>query len=345
MKRISLATQRAAYDIVIGAPLAELGQLIELKSALLIFEKAVAKRVEDASLNVPKEMVEGGEELKDLRAIEDLYRTFLRHGLDKSATIVAIGGGALTDAVAYAAATFHRGMPCVTVPTTLLAQVDASIGGKNGVNFEGVKNLIGTIVQPKLVLCDFEFLTALPKEEISFGVAEIIKAAVIADEELFDQLDNSASQLRALDQATLRAIVSQAVQIKADIVSRDETENDERMKLNFGHTIGHALEVACNLPHGAAVACGMVMESKLAARLGLCEPSVAQRIASLCCKFDLPTWSDYDAHHITQLMLQDKKKRGTTLRFALPQRIGNVELKSVATNDIEKHLSDLRSAQ
>lgn len=342
MKRIAVNTQNASYDVVVGGGLSDLRSLYQIGSGVVIVEESLCSNSGLLDLNLPIETVNGGESVKCLAQIEKFYQIFLDRGLDKSSVIIAVGGGAITDAVSFAAATFHRGMPCITVPTTLLSQVDASIGGKNGVNFGGVKNIVGTIVQPKLVLCDLSFLNTLSRSEFSFGISEIIKAGVILDPELIQILRQSSKQIFQLERVVLEEIISRAVQVKADIVGRDEFESHERMKLNFGHTIGHALETSCKLSHGQAVACGMVLETKLSVLLGLCSEDLVSDISDLCKMFELPTTVDFDIDDIVVRMLQDKKKRSERLQFALPTKLGQVEIIAVKIDEVKKYLSDLR---
>lgn len=344
MKQISVNTAGTNYDVFVACPLKQLHSYFKVSSGIIISEQRLYGKTESASLGLPIKTLSGGEGIKSLRVIEELYSSFLDAGIDKSSVIIAVGGGALTDVVAFAASTFHRGIPCITVPSTLLAQVDASIGGKNGINFGGVKNLVGTIVQPRLVICDLDFLGTLPVNEISNGIAEIIKAAVIADSGLLKLLEDSSRQVFGLNENVLEEIVSRAVQVKADIVTRDERESHERMKLNFGHTIGHALEVSCNLSHGEAVAIGMLLETKMAVQLGLCHEDLVERLQTICRLYNLPTEIDFDAEDITIRMLQDKKRRSEQLNFALPHRLEKVEITAIKADEIKKILSNLRCA-
>lgn len=346
MTIISVKTAQSNYDVVIGAKLSELETFHKLSgAAVAIVEEAVNDFTDLSSFNLPKRVVKGGESIKTFAQIEKLCEMFLELGVDKSSVVLAVGGGALSDAVGFAASIFNRGTSCITIPTTLLAQVDASIGGKNGVNFRGVKNIIGTIVQPKLVLCDLSYLQHLPSAEISAGMAEIIKAGIIADPSLIELLKASQQHVFDIDQTRLGEIIFKAVKVKADIVSRDEKESHERMKLNYGHTIGHALEVSCGLSHGEAVACGMIMETKLAVVMGLCSEEVVGELISLCELYKLPTEVDFDIEKVCTLMLQDKKKRSNRLNFALPSKIGSVNIIEVEIDEIKKYISNLRISQ
>ena len=341
MQSLELNTETDSYKVLIGEQLTNLTNYADLSNCLALVDAAIISDWQKADLNCKTISLQAGEQLKSLENIAKLYTDFLDHQLDKSSTVIAVGGGALTDAVGFAAATFNRGIKCIAVPTTLLAQVDASIGGKNGINFSGVKNLIGTIVQPELVLCDLNFLSTLPKSAISSGMAEVIKAAIIADSTLFEVLTDRVKDIFELKADILEQIVFRAVKVKADIVAKDEYEKSERMKLNLGHTIGHALEVALNLEHGYAVALGMILESDLACRLGVSDKEIKLKISDICRSYQLPVKIEFNAEQIFDIMLHDKKRRAGTINFALPVSIGKTEIFPIKTDELKKHLSNL----
>ena len=344
MQTVELHTAKAQYKVLVAASIEQLSDFVDLQGSFAVVDQSVSDRWKAANPGCDSFFVEAGESIKTISRIEHLYKEFLARQLDKKSTIIAVGGGALTDAVCFAASTFHRGISCVTVPSTLLAQVDASIGGKNGINFAGVKNLIGTIVQPKLVCCDLSFLKTLPEALISHGMAEVIKAAVISDPDLFNLVSQNYEAVFNLDEAILEQVLYKAVSVKAGIVSRDEDEKSERMKLNLGHTIGHALEASLHIEHGQAVAYGMLLESQLAANLGICDKTVEPQIKEVCRKYKLETETVFNPEEIFTLMLQDKKKRAGKINFALPTRIGDVQIFPIETDEIRKHLSNLRLA-
>jgi 3-dehydroquinate synthase len=261
-----------------------------------------------------------GEVYKTLDTVARLYAEFLRLGLERSSTVLALGGGVVGDVAGFAAATFLRGLPLVHVPTTLLAMVDASIGGKTGVDLPGGKNLVGTFYQPKAVLCDPEVLATLPAVELRCGLAEAIKTALIASPALF-------ALLEAGEPWPLGAIVRGAAGVKAAIVSADPTEQGLRATLNLGHTIGHALEQASHFRyrHGEAVSIGLVGATRLAVRLGLCASEVAGRVEALLRRCGLPIrYAGVDQEQLLAALHVDKKRRGGRLRWILPVRIGEV---------------------
>jgi 3-dehydroquinate synthase len=276
-----------------------------------------------------------GEEHKTLATVERLYQGLLDAGADRKTLVVGFGGGIVCDLAGFAASTFLRGTRLAFVPTTLLAQVDASVGGKNGVNFQGYKNQVGVFRQPELVICDFALLRTLPEREVRCGLAEVVKAAAIADAELFAFLEANADRVLALDPGALERIVSGALQVKADIVGRDETESGERMKLNFGHTFGHAIEKTMGLPHGEAVAAGMVIACDLAAARGLLDRGAAKRIEALLEKLGLPTRVKLDKARVADALVKDKKRFGQTVNAVLLDGIGRARLEPIELRELQ----------
>jgi 3-dehydroquinate synthase len=246
-----------------------------------------------------------------------------RYGRDGA--VVAVGGGVTGDVAGFVAATYHRGIPWVQVPTTLLAMIDASIGGKTGVDTAQGKNLLGAFHQPRLVVADLDTLASLPAAQLAAGMAEAIKHATIADAEYFAAIERCAVPVTQ-DPAALARVVARSVEIKAEIVAEDEREGGRRAVLNFGHTVAHALEVTGGyaLLHGEAVAIGMVLEARLAEALQVADGGTARRIASVLRRHRLPTElpEGTAADALIAAMRHDKKVRDGALRFALPQRVG-----------------------
>ncbi len=271
--------------------------------------------------SAPLVSVPAGETQKTLASVRELYDAFLQHGLDRHSLILAVGGGVIGDLAGFAAATFMRSVRWVNVPSTLLAMVDASIGGKVGVDLPQGKNLVGAFHPPALVLADPELLTTLPREEYASGMAEVLKHGLIADEELFAALGPQALPLS-------RELLQHALVVKIEIVQRDPHEQGERAKLNLGHTIGHGIEVASNfaLRHGEAIAIGLLAETRLAERSGLASAGLSEQVETQLLALGLPTGCPgLPAERIRALMASDKKKRAGELTFALPTAIGAVE--------------------
>ncbi|MBU6402538.1 MAG: 3-dehydroquinate synthase [Verrucomicrobia bacterium] len=274
--------------------------------------------------------VPAGETAKNLRTVEKCYDRLAAHRLERRSFVVALGGGVVGDLAGFVAATYLRGVGFVQVPTTLLAQVDSSVGGKVGVNLAAGKNLVGAFYQPRLVLADLDTLRTLPDRELRAGTAEIIKYGVIYDAALFRRLERDLLKLLRRDPGVLAAVVARCCEIKADVVGRDETESGLRAILNFGHTIGHALEAISRYGrflHGEAIAIGQVAAARLSAQLtGLPEPDV-ERVRTLFHRAGLPTEIRLNArqrHRLSAAMRLDKKVQGGEVRFVLAERVGRV---------------------
>lgn len=276
-----------------------------------------------------KVLLPAGEQHKTLDTLRTLYDRFAEVGLDRGTAVIALGGGVITDMAGFAAATFMRGVPMVMVPTTLLAMVDASIGGKVAVDHPRGKNLIGAFVRPLLVMLDPDTLDTLPELELRCGLAEVIKAGIIGDAELFEAFE--AEDAGPEDLGNLRWIVERAIEVKIGVVEEDPYERGRRAVLNLGHTFAHAFEVLAHyrLHHGLAVSIGLVAAAHLAEIRGLCSPGTRQRIISVLRRHQLPV--SYDAHPpdaVYRAMRSDKKRRGPKLRFVLPRDIGEVVIES-----------------
>jgi 3-dehydroquinate synthase len=279
-----------------------------------------------------------GEACKNLPEIEKSCEWLASRGYDRRAAVIGIGGGAATDHAGFVAAVYLRGVPFALVPTTLLAMVDASVGGKTGVDLGAGKNLVGAFHQPRAVVADVGFLETLPARERIAGLAEVVKCGFIADAGLLDLLDQSGPELTV---AQHEEVITRAVRVKADVVSSDETESGRRAILNFGHTVGHALESASGygLLHGEAVALGMVAALDLGAALGIGAAALADRARALLAHLSLPV--DYERRFDAQAqagLTVDKKRRGSTIRFVFVPAPGDTRLVEIAPADITSHL-------
>jgi len=331
------------YDIEIGTSLDQIGARLQglgfsQKIAFITnptVKKLYGQRVVDslkaAGFLVLSIEIPDGEQYKTLDWANAIYSALLINSFDRKSALVALGGGVIGDLTGFAAATFMRGVPFVQVPTTLLAMVDSSVGGKTGVNHAMGKNMIGAFYQPKKVLMDLDVLRSLPQEEFLAGMAEVIKYGVIWDASFFEYLDRKREKILALNPDVLSQIIQRSCEIKAEVVSKDEREGGLRAILNFGHTVGHAIETAENytMRHGEAVAIGMVYASKLAHNTGLCNASVPERVEKLIKSYGLPTSLSALSRKppVTELMDTmriDKKAEGGKVRFVLPKKIGEV---------------------
>jgi len=310
----------------------------------------------EAGLQAATLVIKPGEASKTLREAARLYDGFLAAGLDRGSVVVALGGGVVTDLAGFAAATYLRGIAWIAAPTTLLAQVDASVGGKTGVDLKEGKNLVGAFHQPAAVLADVATLATLPDEELRTGLAEVVKHAVIRDADLATMLETQADRILARDAPVLEALVARNVRIKAAVVMADEREADLRRILNYGHTIGHALEALAlrspadfpspALTHGRAVALGMMAEAAIALRRGLIGQAVLERQRRLLDRFGLPVRlaSPPDAKACLALLAHDKKAEAGRRCFVLPEAIGQVRVVQDVTDDeIRDALASLAS--
>lgn len=350
---INVNLPQQSYEIAIApSSLEQLGQyMTELKlgkkvlvvSNPTIFkhygEKAIAS-LKSAGFEVGSCSLPAGERYKNLNSIQKLYDIALENRLERSSTMVALGGGVIGDMTGFAAATWLRGINVVQVPTTLLAMVDSSIGGKTGVNHPYGKNLIGAFHQPRGVLIDPEVLKTLPMREFRAGMAEVIKYGVIWDAELFSQMEASKNlnQLRYIKPELISAILTRSCQAKADVVSKDEKEAGLRAILNYGHTIGHAVESLTGyrlVNHGEAVAIGMVAAGQIAVDLGLWQQEDAERQNALIQKAGLPTKlpEGIDIEGIIAALQLDKKVKAGKVRFILPTQIGVVQITDDVPSD------------
>jgi 3-dehydroquinate synthase len=273
--------------------------------------------------------VPAGERNKSLRQASHLYRAWMEAGLDRRSAVVAFGGGQVGDLAGFVAATYMRGLDFVQAPTTLLAQVDSSVGGKVAVNHPAAKNLVGAFHQPRLVIADLDTLATLPAAEFREGLAEIVKHAVIRDARMLEYLETHRTEIRERNPAALRHLVRRNVEIKAAVVSADEREAGLRAILNFGHTVGHALEILTRhrLRHGRAISIGMAVAARVAERTGRLAPAEAKRLVRLLRGFGLPTSPPALApEEMLRVMRADKKAIAGRLRLVLPVALGRVEV-------------------
>jgi 3-dehydroquinate synthase len=296
-----------------------------------LYQERLCRGLRDGGFEVATARVPDGEEHKTLAHAGRLYEVLFEQGLDRSDTVMALGGGVIGDLAGFAAATFKRGLHLVQAPTTLLAQVDAAVGGKTGVDHPRGKNMIGAFHQPEAVLADLAVLGTLDAREVRAGLAEVIKYGVIADPELFGFIKEHLDDLRRCDLEAMRTAVTRSCRIKASVVAADERDRSARAVLNFGHTLGHAIEAATGYRiyrHGEAVAIGMAHAAAIAVRMELADETVFERIETLLRTAGLPTADrTADPEKVIGFLQQDKKNIGGRVRFILPREIGRVEIR------------------
>jgi len=348
-----------SYDIRIGRGLlAKLGtecRRLKLGSRCAIisdsnvarnYANAAQRALRGAGFEPSLIVVPPGEKSKSLKTVKECYEKLAAKRLERSSFIIALGGGVVGDLAGFVAATYLRGLSFVQVPTTLLAQVDSSVGGKVGVNLKAGKNLVGAFHQPRVVLCDLETFDSLPTREYRSGLAEVIKYGVIYDAAFFRALERNMLKLLERDAGTLAAVVARCCEIKAKVVREDETENGLRAILNFGHTLGHALEAISHYGrylHGEAISLGQVFAVQLSRKATDLSEAEAQRIVLLLQRAGLPTQLKLTPSHITNLMdamKLDKNVHGGEIKFVLAREIGQVEFgKQVSTELLKQTLN------
>lgn len=344
MGRMFIDLGRRSYTIHIGQGLldssgAMLREMFRGGKAMLVtnptvmglYGKKVLALLEGAGFEAVPAEIPDGEEYKALSTAEHLYDLAYSRELDRKSPVIALGGGVVGDLAGFVAATYLRGVPFIQIPTTLLAQVDSSVGGKVAVNHPRGKNIIGAFYQPRVVLADLSTLKTLDAREIRAGMAEVIKYGVIADRKFFGWLEDNMERALALDPEVLEEIVSVSCRIKAEVVQEDETEQGRRAVLNFGHTVGHAVESLTGYNvyrHGEAVSIGMAAAARMAEKMGLIGRPERERLVSLLVRAGLPvTVPDYlGREELAGSMRRDKKVISSRLTFVLPTAIGKVDI-------------------
>ena len=341
MPLIHLKTPSASYDITIGSGLLRTlsSRLKKIKDGrpfrpFIVTSPEIwglwgAKVLESFTDPPIVLFLPAGERNKRLRIVESLTEQLAAAAADRDSLLIAFGGGVVGDVTGFLAAIYMRGISYVQIPTTLLAQVDSSIGGKTGVNLAAGKNLVGSFHHPLAVFIDTDLLGTLPPAELRAGLQESIKAGIIRDKKLFAYLERNADAVLAADPAALAHVVTASVRVKADVVASDERESGLRMILNYGHTIGHAIEAATQykqLLHGEAVGWGSIAATRLGLQRGLISDTEADRITNLILRYGPLSRFKATAHKLVALTSSDKKNRSGTLSFILPTGIGSVEI-------------------
>ncbi|MGO9379337.1 MAG: 3-dehydroquinate synthase [Dissulfurispiraceae bacterium] len=357
MEKVTVDLGRRSYDIVIGKGiLPGIGEMLKSfgfsptvgvvsnPTVFALYGDQVLRSIRGAGFDCFTVLIPDGEEYKDYAWSYYILTELLKRGLDRNSCIIALGGGVVGDITGFAASIYMRGINFVQVPTTLLAQVDSSVGGKTGVNHPLGKNMIGTFYQPRLVWIDPGTLVTLPPRELLCGIAEVIKYGIIWDAEFFDFMSKKKDLIMSLETRAMSFIIKSSCEIKAEVVARDERESGLRAILNFGHTIGHAVETETRYArflHGEAVGLGMCAESRLSEILGLLDATQFESIKTIITAYGLPCDlpDDLNVGNLISLMKRDKKVVAGEMIFVLPERIGGVTMKrGITAADIEKAL-------
>lgn len=341
MRTLEIKGNTGSSKIYLNRSFTTVEELIKNKQVVIITDENVRNLYGDKFPEGKTITIGTGEKNKTLKTIENIYKALVDIEFDRSGFILGIGGGIVCDIAGFVASTYMRGVKFGFIASTLLAQVDASIGGKNGVNYEGYKNIIGVFNQPEFVVCDPEMLKTLPDKELKIGFAEIIKHALIGDPKLLKYLEENYRKALLLDTDIIGKITHNALVVKAGIVNADEKEKGERRKLNFGHTMAHAFEKTAELTHGEAVAAGMGIAAKFSMRLSGFPGDEEKRIYNILKKFDLNRNIDFNCEEIKDAVRMDKKREGEHIHFVLLKKIGECIIEKIPLTVLEGVIDDM----
>lgn len=334
MEKIEINTPGNRSEILVGEKWQSVSKLIPGKGTVIITDDNVKKLYGNSFPEVPVFSLSPGERSKKLEVIEDMAGKLLDAGIDRSGFILAIGGGVVCDFAGFLASVYMRGIRCGYVSSTLLSQVDASSGGKNGVNLGNTKNMIGTFRQPEFVICDTVMLQTLPDEEYLSGLAEMIKTAVIGDKELFELIETRPDEILSRNPDLLAILVAKSLRFKGSVVSEDEKEKGLRRILNFGHTYGHAIELQRALKHGFAVAAGMEIATDFSLDRGYINRNERDRIIKLLDRFKLIDKTDLSDDQMEKILVHDKKKSGSDIYFIFTEGIGKAKVEKIPVQEV-----------
>jgi 3-dehydroquinate synthase len=344
MKLLEVKAESKLSRILIGEKLANLSQYIQGKKVIILTDTNVGKLYRNQfPKDIPVIEIGLGEKNKTFQTLELIFDKLIEYEADRTSFLVAIGGGIVCDVAGFAASTFMRGIPFGFVSTTLLSQVDASVGGKNGVNFRGFKNMVGVFNQPDFVICDTQMLNSLDSQQFNAGFSEIIKAGAIKSKVLFEYCERMSTEALSHNNKVLEKMVYESVEIKALVVEADEREKGERRLLNFGHTFAHAIEKLTGILHGEAVSIGMVLATKVSEKLGMISHEETVRITKVLEQYALPVVPNIDVAKLFNAMKQDKKREGGEIHLVLLEGIGKAVTKKMAYSQLENIIDDLRS--
>ncbi len=331
---IILTGKFGTSTVWVGERIGNLAEHLPSGSVFAITDENLYRHYPEPFKDIPVFVLKPGEQSKTIASIEEICRWLMDQGAGRDAFILGVGGGVVCDIAGFAASVFMRGVAFGFVATSLLGQVDGCIGGKNGVNLDGYKNIIGNFSQPRFVICDTRMLHTLPEVEFRNGLAEVIKHALIADGEMFDYIRKHHDDILRLKPEAINYLVKRSVEIKAAIVSADEREQGERRKLNLGHTWGHAVEKTDGIPHGQAVSIGLEFAAALSVKKDLLSHNDREEIAGLLKKFRLPVKTQTPNREIFEALQKDKKKENDYLYFILMDGIGKVRVEPVTLSEL-----------
>lgn len=339
MKHIKYKFSTASTDLYLAGGISHLKKITEQSSTVLITDEHVYKAHTKRFKGWNTIVLKPGEEYKIQSTVDSIVEALIELEADRKTTLVGVGGGVITDLTGYVASVYMRGVRFGFVPTSILGLVDASIGGKNGIDVGLYKNMVGIIRQPSFILHDMVFLNSLPQEEWENGFAEIIKHACIKDAAMFAELETHSLKTYQRKQTAICELVQRNAVIKSKVVQRDEFEKGERRLLNFGHTLGHALETQYELLHGQAISIGMTYACHIAEQLTGFRQT--ERVVSLLEKYNLPTYASFDKQKVFEVLKMDKKRERKEMNYVLLEKIGKAVVKSISLQQLEKIIQDL----
>ena len=337
---MEIKNENSGTNVYMGNAWELLGELLPPGDAVIITDINVEDLYGDYFPDHPVITIGTGEAVKETDTVETIIKHLLAIGADRTTFLLGIGGGIVCDITGFVASVYMRGIEFGFVSTTLLSQVDASIGGKNGVNVNGIKNIIGCFNKPSFVICDNYLLRTLPEEEFISGLAELVKHALIKDYRLFELIENNIFRLHKREEALLKELITRSIKIKASIVERDEREQGERRILNFGHTLGHAVESTTGLSHGISIAAGMLTAVEISYDEGFLKIEETVRIRDTFKQLNLVPSIDFSWPDIKDRILADKKKKGKKIQYILLNTIGEAIQKEYPIEELLKKLRD-----
>lgn len=339
MKKVTYKFNNSSTDYYFSHGFSHLKKIVDQKNSILITDENIFNHHSDKLKNQNIIILKPGEEHKVQATVDAIIEELIDMKADRKTTLIGVGGGVITDITGYVASIYMRGINFGFVPTSLLAMVDASIGGKNGIDVDVYKNMVGTIRQPSFILHDLDFLTSLPQAEWQNGFAEIIKHACIKDAPMFRELEKNSVEIYREKKRSISELIQRNTILKTRVVQRDEFEKGERKLLNFGHTLGHALENQYELSHGQAISIGMTYASIISEQItGFKE---ASRVTKLLLQYDLPTLAAFDRKKVFDVLIMDKKREKKELNYVLLEKIGKGVVKKISLNNIKKIITNL----
>lgn len=340
MDSITLSGKYGSSNILVGESISSLHKFLPKDNVWAITDENLFRIYRPQLSKIPVFVLEAGEHSKTAGHVEKICHWLLDQGAGRDAFILGIGGGVVTDITGFVASVFMRGVDFGFVASSLLAQVDGSIGGKNGVNLQGYKNIIGTFNQPQFVICDTGMLQTLPAVEFKNGMAEVIKHALLADQAMFEKIKQNRNDIVKLNNQVLNYLVKRSVEIKTTIVAADEREAGLRRMLNLGHTWGHAVEKTDGIPHGQAVSIGLAFAADLSVSMGLLSQHDRDQIVELLKNYDLPVVTQTPPTIVFEAMLKDKKKERNHIHFVLMEGIGKARVEIIELTRLKQYIDE-----